>query len=381
MSRGGGTMKISSATAKEIVNQISEVLGQKINIMDTDGVIIASSTAEREGSIHGGAKKIIEENLKQLIVENDLQYEGSQNGVNLPIIFQREIIGIIGITGKVEDVLKYGQIIKKMTEILLLDGRIKEQEIIEQKARDRFFDEWILCGYESKNPQEFYRMAEAFAVDVSKPKRIAVLQILSENKVEDRIQTEISRYIRKAVHEHFGGNVFRTATKIVCVLDEMDEEFLISGLREILYQIRNLFNCRLVAGIDSEAEVLHLYDNFRKAVKALELSIKRDSEVTCYDELDINFVLGNVPKEVCMQYIRRLFGDIELEEIQKYLDFAKIYLEANGSLVVMSEQLFLHKNTVKYKIKKLEQITGIDIRTSNGIYTYTLALKLWENVR
>ena len=33
------------------------------------------------------------------------------------------------------------------------------------------------------------------------------------------------------------------------------------------------------------------------------------------------------------------------------------------------------------KIKKLEQITGIDIRTSNGIYTYTLALKLWENVR
>ena len=82
-----------------------------------------------------------------------------------------------------------------------------------------------------------------------------------------------------------------------------------------------------------------------------------------------------------MQYIRRLFGDIELEEIQKYLDFAKIYLEANGSLVVMSEQLFLHKNTVKYKIKKLEQITGIDIRTSNGIYTYTLALKLWENVR
>ena len=48
MSRGGGTMKISSATAKEIVNQISEVLGQKINIMDTDGVIIASSTAERE---------------------------------------------------------------------------------------------------------------------------------------------------------------------------------------------------------------------------------------------------------------------------------------------------------------------------------------------
>ncbi len=72
-------MKISSTTAKEIVKQISEVLEQKINIMDTNGIIIASSTAEREGSIHGGAKKIIRENLNQLIFENDSQYEGSQN--------------------------------------------------------------------------------------------------------------------------------------------------------------------------------------------------------------------------------------------------------------------------------------------------------------
>lgn len=373
-------MKISSATAKEIVNQISEVMEQKINIMDTDGVIIASTTAERVGSIHGGAKRIIKENLTQLIVENDLQYEGSQNGVNLPIVSQGEIVGIIGITGKVEDVLKYGQVIKRMTEILLLDRRIKEQEIIEQKARDRFFDEWILGGYEMKSPAEFYRMAENLAVDVHTPKRIVVLQMQSEKEIEDRIQTEISRYIRRAVQEQFAGNVFRTATKIVLVLDEPKQDVLRNSIRGIQKQISTLYGCRLIAGLDDKAEILHLHDSFKRAVKAMEVSAKRNADLTYYDELDIDFVFGNVPKEVCEHYIHKLFGDQKIEVIRRCLDFAQMYLSTNGSLVKMSERLFIHKNTVKYKIKKLEEITGVDIRTAEGIYKFMLALKLWENI-
>ena len=374
-------MKISVATAKEIVKQISEILDQKINIIDTDGVIIASSTKEREGSIHGGAKKLLEENLNQLIVEDDLQYEGSKNGVNLPIMFQGELAGIIGITGKVEDVLKYGQIIKRMTEILLLDARIKEQDIIEQKARDRFLDEWILGGYEAKSPGEFYRMAEALSVDVQNPGRIVILQLFEEHTVEDRVQTEISRYVRRTIREQLAGNVFRTATRMVCVIGDVPDEKLESVVRGIIDEVKSLFHCRLIAGADSGSNVLHLRENFKKAEKALELSVKRDVDITCYDELDIDFLLGNIPKEASLQYIQKLFGERTEEEIQTCLEFVKLYLEADGSLVRLSEEMFLHKNTVKYKIKKLEEMTGVDIRTTKGTYLFTLALKLWENIQ
>ncbi len=374
-------MKISSTTAKEIVKQISEVLEQKINIMDTNGIIIASSTAEREGSIHGGAKKIIRENLNQLIVENDSQYEGSQNGVNLPIVFQGEIVGIIGITGKVQEVLKFGQIIKRMTEILLLDERLKEKEIMEQKVRDRFFEEWIVGGYETKNTVEFYQMAEALAVKTDLPKRIVVFQMQFEGKAEDRVQTEVSRYIRRVVKEQFEGNAFRTATKIVCVLNQpVGENKLFKSLSDLQKQVKSLFGCRLFAGLDSKAQVLHLSESYRRAVKALEMSVRHNEDLTCYDELDIEFIFGNIPREVFEQYIHKLFGDQDIEKIQKHLDFARAYLDADGSLTVLSEKLFLHKNTVKYKIKRLEEVTGIDIRTTKGIYIFTLALKLWDNL-
>ena len=68
------------------------------------------------------------------------------------------------------------------------------------------------------------------------------------------------------------------------------------------------------------------------------------------------------------------------ETIIKELEFARIYLEENGSLIAIGERLFLHKNTVKYRIARLNEQTGVDIRTCRGAYIFTLALKFWNRL-
>lgn len=291
-------MTIETLTAREIVTQLAETIGQNINIMNTEGVIIASSDPEREGQLHDGARKLIAEQLPLLVVEGDVQYAGAKNGVNLPIMFENELVGTIGITGKVSEVLKYGQIIKRMTEILLLDSRIRERTVIEQKARDRFYDEWILGELEMKNEAEFRRMAEALAIDVSGTVRIAVLSVDFERQPEDDTYTLISRYIRQLLRSRLSGSAFRTATKMICIIKEEKVEILLP--------------------------------TFQRAAKELE--------------------------------------------------FARIYLEENGSLIAIGERLFLHKNTVKYRIARLNEQTGVDIRTCRGAYIFTLALKFWNRL-
>lgn len=291
-------MTIETLTAREIVTQLAETIGQNINIMNTEGVIIASSDPEREGQLHDGARKLIAEQLPLLVVEDDVQYAGAKNGVNLPIMFENELVGTIGITGKVSEVLKYGQIIKRMTEILLLDSRIRERTVIEQKARDRFYDEWILGELEMKNEAEFRRMAEALAIDVSGTVRIAVLSVDFERQPEDDTYTLISRYIRQLLRSRLSGSAFRTATKMICILKEEKVEMLLP--------------------------------TFQRAAQELE--------------------------------------------------FARIYLEENGSLIAIGERLFLHKNTVKYRIARLNEQTGVDIRTCRGAYIFTLALKFWNRL-
>ena len=62
-------MIISEATARQVVEQLSSVIDQHINIMDVTGTIVGSTDPMRIGTIHGGAKRILAENLKTLVTK------------------------------------------------------------------------------------------------------------------------------------------------------------------------------------------------------------------------------------------------------------------------------------------------------------------------
>ncbi len=372
-------MTIETLTAREIVTQLAETIGQNINIMNTEGVIIASSDPEREGQLHDGARKLIAEQLPLLVVEDDVQYAGAKNGVNLPIMFENELVGTIGITGKVSEVLKYGQIIKRMTEILLLDSRIRERTVIEQKARDRFYDEWILGELEMKNEAEFRRMAEALAIDVSGTVRIAVLSVDFERQPEDDTYTLISRYIRQLLRSRLSGSAFRTATKMICIIKEEKVEILLPTFQRAAQELTEKYGCTIHMGVADTPASFHLHENYERALAALEIATRRGELLTWYDEFDFDFVIQDIPKKTCRRYLTRLFGTID-DTAAKELEFARIYLEENGSLIAIGERLFLHKNTVKYRIARLNERTGVDIRTCRGAYIFTLALKFWNRL-
>ena len=304
-------MTIETLTAREIVTQLAETIGQNINIMNTEGVIIASSDPEREGQLHDGARKLIAEQLPLLVVEDDVQYAGAKNGVNLPIMFENELVGTIGITGKVSEVLKYGQIIKRMTEILLLDSRIRERTVIEQKARDRFYDEWILGELEMKNEAEFRRMAEALAIDVSGTVRIAVLSVDFERQPEDDTYTLISRYIRQLLRSRLSGSAFRTATKMICILKEEKVEMLLPTFQRAAQELTEKYGCTIHMGVADTPASFHLHENYERALAALEIATRRGELLTWYDEFDFDFVIQDIPKKTCRRYLTRLFGTID----------------------------------------------------------------------
>lgn len=131
-------MDISNLMAQEIIDELSGVLRQQLNFFDANGYILASTNPKRIGHYHAGAAKLIRENLSELIVYHDEEYAGAKKGCNLPLVMDRAVIGAIGITGEQDQVQYYGQIIKKMTEILLRDHYEQQRKKIENRIRSRF---------------------------------------------------------------------------------------------------------------------------------------------------------------------------------------------------------------------------------------------------
>ena len=93
-------MYISKLTAQEIVEEIGREIGEHINLMDETGVIIASTDFKRIGNTHEGARKIIREGLPELYITRDMENEMTKMGINLPLIVDDVVVGVVGITVK-----------------------------------------------------------------------------------------------------------------------------------------------------------------------------------------------------------------------------------------------------------------------------------------
>ena len=77
----------------------------------------AAEAPARIGFLHEGARQIIEERLPELYIRAEEATATARTGLNLPITHRGDIVGVIGITGEYGQVIGYGQVVKKMTEI------------------------------------------------------------------------------------------------------------------------------------------------------------------------------------------------------------------------------------------------------------------------
>lgn len=112
-------MDIPVNSAQQIVDELGNVLLEKVSVMDGSGQIIASTDPERVGELHMGALRIIKNDLPILAEKESAPEKGIHAGINLPVLFEGKIAGVVGVTGDPEKLSKYAVVIQKMTEILL----------------------------------------------------------------------------------------------------------------------------------------------------------------------------------------------------------------------------------------------------------------------
>ena len=291
-------MDISKRNAMQIVNEISGIIGQHVNMMDADGTIIASTDPERVDTYHEGAARVIGEHLDELIIQDDDEYEGTRKGINLPILLDGEIAGVVGITGERDEVVKYGQIIKKMTEILLIENFDKEQKKIDDRIRTRFIDEW-LYGDAASQGQAFVERGARLGIDITLPRRVLVAEIenlrdYSDSPEGQRIIDRVNKTVRRMVGEEKNGVFTKTASQMICLMPDGEDAKLRFFAQQIQAQVWRQFSIRVIVGADSrDGSLLHQsYLRAQKALRACRAS--RGSTIRFYDDINLELFMDEI---------------------------------------------------------------------------------------
>ncbi len=140
----------------------------------------------------------------------------------------------------------------------------------------------------------------------------------------------------------------------------------------------------LIAGVSRRMDGLEqLREYYLQAVDILEVGRRLNHAMTfcAYDELSSFLLLGHVPREdlqlYCHQQIQAL-ADYDHAHGTQLCVTLQVYLEQTKSLSKTADILYIHRNTVRYRINQCMKLLGSTLENGNEIFAYILSLRILE---
>ena len=379
-------MFLAAQQAQDIVEEIGAIVKQNINMMDERGVIIASTDKDRIGSFHEAAKRIIDEELSELYVTEEAAVKAvppMRVGINLPIEYQHHIVGVIGVTGEYEHVIGFGQIVKKMTEILIREREREDEKRLDLRVISRFLEDWVL-GAGILRPTLLEERGRQLGIDINRPRRVMVV---SMDDVEDYIDSlpgqELIENIENAVldiiHRDPSALVLRNAARQILLLPETDDEKLAALAKELRVMVRERFGQSLRIGIDGISRTMN--EAYGQADRAWRIAANLDDKIVLFSRLDLGMFLQEISTQTKFDYLHKIFHAYSIEDRKPVIEVLRAYFAADGSLSKAAEKLFIHKNTLQYKLQRIAQRTGYDVRKPRDASVLAMAVLFFDETQ
>ncbi len=123
---------------QDIVDRAMTILPYNVNVMDNQGLILGSGERERINTRHEGAQLVLANGRVVEIDENTAaKLKGVQPGINVPLMLDLRIIGVLGLTGEPEQLRTYAELVRMTAEMQLVQ---RNQQAEQQWRRQRCDD-------------------------------------------------------------------------------------------------------------------------------------------------------------------------------------------------------------------------------------------------
>lgn len=377
-------MKLLSGLAQRIVNEVTDILDEEVIVVDNNGIIIAGSDHNRVGSFHEGAQIAVKKKEKIVISKDDVfRLKGVKAGINLPIIFYNKAIGVIGITGEPNDVNQFGELIQRMTELIIQEAHFHEKLESKFRGLETYVYEWL---HLHQMDEDFRERGEILGISMDIPRCCALLEIdhlenkILENQLIEREAIEILREFfpseTQDVLVQWGSGRFVLLKSIV---NNLMEDNVILPLKHAQSIIREKYGISLNIGIGTMVkDPAQLHCSYNHAKKALRVA-KKNGHFINYDDLTLDVALAEITDETRKEVVEKVLG-ILLKEVE-LLETLEAYLESNLSIKETSKRLHIHINTLHYRLKRICELTGYSLKETENLVMYYIALSFWNEIR
>ena len=150
-----------------------------------------------------------------------------------------------------------------------------------------------------------------------------------------------------------------------------------------MFNTEAMLSVRVAYGIPVN-ELKDVSKSYKEAKMALEVGniFYNYKRIISYDMLGIGRLIYQLPQNLCRIFIKEIYGDTSPDEIdEEILTTINKFLENNLNVSETSRQLYIHRNTLVYRIEKLQKAIGLDMRVFDDALTFKIALMVIEYLR
>ena len=116
---------------------------------------------------------------------------------------------------------------------------------------------------------------------------------------------------------------------------------------------------------------------YKEAQVAIEVGKVFDTEknIISYENLGIGRLIYQLPTTLCEMFLQEVFKKGSIESLDREtLMTVLCFFENNLNVSETSRKLFVHRNTLVYRLEKIRKITGLDLREFEHAITFKVAL-------
>ena len=347
---------ISNQVIQNSIDELRAITKVDLGVFDVEGLKVATTVDEID--------------ISRDIIENiassppDSQVVGGRH--LLKILDDGEPAYILVAQGPSDDVYMVGKIAVSSIQNLIVAYK-------ERFDRNNFFQNLLL---DNLLLVDIYNRAQKLHIEVECPRIIYLI----ETKIEkDNSAMEMLKSLFSSQNGDYITAVDEKNIILIKALEREDDLDTIEKTADMIVDMMNseaMMNVRVAYGT-VVSELREVSKSYKEATMAMDVGkiFYAEKCVISYAKLGIGRLIYQLPVNLCKIFIEEIFGDnVPYDMDEETLTTINKFFENNLNVSETSRQLFIHRNTLVYRIEKLQKSTGQDIRVFDDALTFKIAL-------
>lgn len=346
---------VTNQILMDTLDKIYRISDVDFNVYTLDGMCISKDDVTKNDAVRDVFKQLNSDDDVQEV--NDCYYFRAMNGNRLEYIIECE---------KTDKALVVGRMTALQIEALIVAYQ-------ERFDRDNFIKNLLL---DNLLIVDIYRRAKKLHIDVAK-KRVAFL-VETRNK-DDIGALETIRNMYLESEEDFVTSIDENN---IVLVKEVGDDYTDDELQHIAEVLVDMMNTEAMSDVrvsygNVADEIRKVSNSYKEAKMAMSIGkiFNSDRNVVSYASLGIGRLIYQLPVPMCRMFIDEIFQNQSLESFdEETLTTINQFFANSLNVSETSRQLYIHRNTLVYRLDKIQKNTGLDLREFEDAITFKIAL-------